>query len=299
MKKYLYLIIFTAAFLLPACSINEPGAAQIPGYTLQPTGSKTYLPPLLFEISGITLIDSSSLACVEDENGMIYFYDFNLGEITDKKRFWGPGDYEGIASVNDTIYVLRSDGFLFEVRDYRSEEPEVDIIPTGLPRTDNEGLCFDKKRRMLLITCKEYSGKKSWSGKKRYIYGFDLHTKRLTDEPVYSLDMDDIIKCAGNDNPQLKQKYVKKGSKHKETIKFNPSDIAINPLTRKIYILSAVDHALAIFSKKGRIENFITLNPAVFNQPEGILFLKNGDMLISNEGGSGRPTILRFKFTGD
>jgi hypothetical protein len=38
------------------------------------------------------------------------------------------------------------------------------------------------------------------------------------------------------------------------------------------------------------------LNPELFNQPEGIAFLNNGDMLISNEGGPGNATLLRFNY---
>ena len=31
------------------------------------------------------------------------------------------GDYEGITIVNDLLYILRSDGVLFEIKDYQSK----------------------------------------------------------------------------------------------------------------------------------------------------------------------------------
>jgi hypothetical protein len=38
------------------------------------------------------------------------------------------------------------------------------------------------------------------------------------------------------------------------------------------------------------------LNPAMFNKPEGITFFANGDMLITNEGQEGSPTLLCFPY---
>jgi hypothetical protein len=44
------------------------------------------------------------------------------------------------------------------------------------------------------------------------------------------------------------------------------------------------------------LEHVEQLNPALFNKAEGITFLENGDMLISNEGQSKKPTVLRFNY---
>jgi hypothetical protein len=38
------------------------------------------------------------------------------------------------------------------------------------------------------------------------------------------------------------------------------------------------------------------LNPDLFNQPEGITFMKNGDLFISNEGKKKSPTLVRFNY---
>ena len=53
---------------------------------------------------------------------------------------------------------------------------------------------------------------------------------------------------------------------------------------------------LFVFDMNGTIEYMEKLNPDIFNQPEGITFLKNGDMLISNEGQNKNPTLLRFNY---
>ena len=44
------------------------------------------------------------------------------------------------------------------------------------------------------------------------------------------------------------------------------------------------------------MEQVFKLDPALYNQPEGMTFAPNGDLYISNEGGEGIATILKFKY---
>jgi len=61
-------------------------------------------------------------------------------------------------------------------------------------------------------------------------------------------------------------------------------------------LLSAEDHLLFVFDKDSRVEYAEKLDPILLNQPEGLAFFENGDMLISNESGNKYPTILRFRY---
>jgi hypothetical protein len=38
------------------------------------------------------------------------------------------------------------------------------------------------------------------------------------------------------------------------------------------------------------------LDEKLFNKPEGITFLENGDLIITNEGEFGVPTLLKFSW---
>ena len=88
-----------------------------------------------------------------------------------------------------------------------------------------------------------------------------------------------------------------KPGKHKEdTFNFRPSEIAVHPLTNLIYVLSSKDKMLLILDQKGKIENLVALDPVYFTQPEGMTFLENGDLLISNEAQKGKATLLLFKY---
>ncbi|MBN2531701.1 MAG: hypothetical protein JXB88_02355 [Spirochaetales bacterium] len=83
-------------------------------------------------------------------------------------------------------------------------------------------------------------------------------------------------------------------------IKFNPSAIAIHPVTKDMYVLSSSDRLLAVCDSNGTVKEAYMLDPDIFYQPEGISFYPNGDMLISNEGNKKKKTspgnILLFLY---
>ncbi|HER41230.1 MAG TPA: hypothetical protein ENO10_08420, partial [Salinimicrobium catena] len=134
------------------------------------------LPEVLEEVSGMAFLDNDKLASVQDEKGMIFIYDLQSEKIENEIHFSGNGDYEGIAVANDILFVLKSDGTLYEVRNY-SAEPKIKEYPTRLSRNnDVEGLFFDKKGNRLLLAVKEKDPQaKDYKG----IYAFDLDQKRL------------------------------------------------------------------------------------------------------------------------
>ena len=68
------------------------------------------VPGILREISAIVYLDENRFACVQDELGTIFIYNTETQKIEKEIEFAGPGDYEGLAIVNETAYVLRSDG---------------------------------------------------------------------------------------------------------------------------------------------------------------------------------------------
>ena len=117
----------------------------------------------------------------------------------------------GVAA-GQTIYVLRSDGTLFEIVNYRSKNFKLYSWVTGIPATNNEGLCYDAKNNRLLIACKGKIGKGPEFKDKRVIYGFDLVTKKLTSEPVYDLSLAEIQQYAATHNIKLPNRTKKNKS---------------------------------------------------------------------------------------
>jgi len=296
MLNFLSAISTFAIFFLSGCSSVNTEKKKINGYDLDNPDAAYVLPGILKEVSGLTYLYSNFFACIQDENGILFIYDVEKNKLVRQFTFNINGDYEGIARVGSNIFVLRSDGVLFEISDYESEDFNVDVYFTNIPSPDNEGLCLDMDNERLLIACKGRSGKGSEDKNKRVIYGFDLRTKVLTKDPVYEFDLQVIKQFMIDNKINLPLKEKKKGKHNEPRIEFMTSDISINPLTKKLYLLSASDHMLFIFNMNGTIEHIELLNPYMFNSAEGIAFFENGDMLITNEGRGKSPTLLRFNY---
>jgi hypothetical protein len=291
----LFLLILLNIFCRGNSTVNDN--TRISGYDLSSPDRILILPAILHEISGLTEIDSTSVACVQDEKGILFIYDVNKNEIKRQYRFAPDGDYEGITRAGKIFYVLRSDGVLFEISDYDSEKLQVLDCPTGVPARNNEGLCYDPLNKRLLIACKDSPYKGSAQKDKRVIFTFDLTNRTLSNEPVFEFDLAGIRKFAMDKGITLPVKSRQKTGMNEPLIKFKISDIGIHPLTGQLFVLSAADALLFIFDRDGTIAHMEKLNPALFNKSEGITFLANGDLLISNEGQNKKPSILRFNYS--
>ncbi len=288
--------VFLVFLLLSGCQAEYNISTKFDGYNLSLPDKSVVLPDILHEVSGVTIIDSVSIGCIQDEKGVLFIYDMGSNSIRKSVNFFSKGDFEGIAKAGNIMFVLRSDGTLFEIADFESDEFTVTRHRTGIPCMENEGLCYDTDNNRLLIACKGKAEKGSGQGEKRYVYGFDLKSKTLTKDPVYTFDIKSIKMFAADKNIKLPQKSKKKSSKTVPDIKFRPSEIGIQPVTKDLFLLSAEEHLLFVFNNNGSIKNITRLDRVLFNQPEGIAFFGNRDMLISNEGQNGRPTLLRFNY---
>ncbi|MCL4816911.1 MAG: hypothetical protein QY303_04720 [Vicingaceae bacterium] len=295
--KFITTLLILATNLF-SCGATFTNNEKITGYNLTTPDKSSILPDTLREVSGLTNIDSTTFACIQDENGILFIYDARKNELKRQYTFNINGDYEGITRVSETIYVLRSDGTLFEIVNYTSDNFKLNSYDTGIPANNNEGLCYDPDNKRLLIACKGKIGKGPEYKDKRVIYGFDLQTKKLTAEPVFDFDLQKIKAYATEKNLNLPTKTRKKKGQpiNEPFIKFRTSAIGIHPLTKKLYLLSASDYLLFIFDMNGDIEHIEQLNPTIFNKAEGITFYDNGDMLITNEGQDNKPTVLHFKY---
>jgi len=244
------------------------------------------MPSVLVEISSITYMEENRFATVQDELGKIFIYNTQKNSVEKEITFGADGDYEGLAMVNSTIWVLRADGMLFEVSDATSSKLSVNEYKTALTAKHNvEGLCYDPTNNRLLLAIKD--GEPNGNSYKG-IYGFDLATKKMQLEPVYKIYLDDKV-------------FANFNSKKKKGVEMMPSGIAIHPQTQEIYITDGRNAGLLIMNADGTLKKFYGLDKKEFNQPEGITFKPNGEMLISNEGSKEPGNILNVvisKFSG-
>lgn len=222
--------------------------------------------PELFEISGLSPLPMpGKLLAIGDEKGEFYVLNANTGDIERSILFRDKGDFEGVEWHGPCLFAVKSDGTLYEMSRWEGPKRKVYTYDTPLnKKNDVEGLCYDPKRHALLLACKE----DKTSSKSRGIYAFDLKTKRLADSAVYSIDVIDLQTRLPKDKGNF----------------FSPSGIAIHPLTGDIYVISTAKKAiLTLDYETGAVKHLHALNPKIFVQPEGIAFMPDGTLYISNE----------------
>lgn len=265
-------------------------------YTLSSPAEVHTLPPVLNEVSGITDVSSNEVGCVQDEKGTIFIYDVKSKKLGAEVPFSADGDYEGLTVVGNTMYVLRSDGQLTEVKNYRSKNPAKTIYQLGLPTVDNEGLGYDEAGNRILVAAKSKAGKGKELKDKRLIFAFDLKSRKVSSAPVLEIDIAEVEAFAAKKGIRLPQVQKKNGQGARTVFRFLPSSVAVHPLSKNIYVLSAADPAIAVFDSKGKITDIQLLDKSTFRKPEGITFMANGDMFISNEAEGKEPNLLKFHY---
>lgn len=304
MNRFLLLfILFTTAIHIPLQEEKNSILFQAKDYTfpynLEMPALRTNLPSKLIEISGIDFISNDMIAAVQDEKGNIYIVHPRSGEILRKIDFGDDGDYEGLAIVEEDAWVLKSKGDLFRVKDFlKDENPDVKKYETDFSKNnDLEGLAADTANNRLLLSTKGHPYIDRSGGKhKKAVYGFDLDEKKLHTKPLYLIDLEEIKYFRKyNTMTRLGIDLMASLDESKGDVTFQPSDLAIHPVTSNIYIIGSVGDLLLVLDPSGAMLAMIDLDDKLFNQPEGICFGPEGEMFISNEAGDWKATLLKFK----
>lgn len=278
----LSLLVCQYLFCTPAL---QPIAPAFP-YLIHSPDQTFVMPEDLKEISGISLADGGDfLLAVQDEKGILYYLNKNTGVIERQVKFWENGDYEDVASVGKTVYVVKSSGTIYEIPENAKEVKKYNFSLDA--ENDVEGLTFDAANNRLLLACKAKIGVEDSKGK-RGVYAFDLQNKNISKEPVLTIEAKEVrayLKSLPNTDTNEKLMDAFKS----EQLDFAPSAIAINPKSGNICLLSAVGNVLLVLDSMGNVVHVEKLKKKVHAQPEGICFDLNGTMYISNEAKDGEP----------
>ena len=278
-KSNIFILLFIAVLIaigiIGFAKVNKANAQITEGIDNYSILETWELPIELNEVSGIVWIDNHTLACVQDEDGVIYIYDLNDKAIQDEIPFAGNGDYEGIALHNDDLYIMQSDGVLYEVRNWKATNKIVSSYQTGFTSANNmESLTYSSTQNYLLTAPKDKDAEGHFKG----IYKIDLSSKKVDlKSPLYKIDMKD----------EALHEF-----RHKKLYKtFNPSEIAVHPITGDVYVLEGKNPKLLILNPEGEIKRVYKLDEINFPQPEGMTFSDEGDLYISNESATGPANI--------
>lgn len=288
----LALIGITSALATLACGMSENRSPELSKKKSDNNGNITVssdadaglsitksweLPGELLEISGLAHMDDRYVACIQDEEGVVFIYDKINNKIARQVKFAGPGDYEGITLVGNGAYVVRSDGRVFEITDLSGSDSPAKEYATPLSVDNNvEGLCYDKANNRLLIAVKSADLHR---GDAKGIYAFDLSTKKFIDQPVYVIEYAD-------------KAFASQGSRKSKSV-VSPSAIAVHPTNSDLYVVDGPNARLLVLDRKGSVTSLYDLGKNDFPQAEGITFSEKGDIYISSEGKKKKGGTIR------
>ena len=276
----LYLILFNA------CNQSVPNSSNMIShqieYDLEKPTLSLKLPKELREISGISYFSDNLAIAIQDENAVLYFLSLSNGEIVDSLNFGEDGDYEGITSDEDNIYILRSDGYIFTMPKIATDSPKVNKINTILDnRFDTEGICYNSKTKNLLIACKENADELST----RNIFNYSIEGQIIEKNPAYRISLNNIKKYLENAPETVEFDELRGYFDDSSEDFFYPSDIAIHPISGDIHICSAKSISLLIvISQEGNLKHIQLIPEEILPQTEGISFTPTGDLILCSEG---------------
>lgn len=280
MIKLIFSLVFIVFFYCSCVQQVKTGSPA--GYDLsRPEVLK--MPSGLNELSGIAFNKGNpdTIYAEQDEEGRLFYFAVASLDVQHKK-FGKKGDYEDVAVCKDTVVILRSDGVLFSFPLNVTGDGEIGNVQESasiLPAGEYEGMYGDEATGELYVLCKNCNADnaaKSTSG--------------------YILQMGPANGIALKSSFQVNTKDIAAKMNEKKIV-FRPSALAKSSRNNEWWLLSSVNKLLVITDGQWVVKEVYPLDPAVFIQPEGIAFDRDGNLYISNERGSaGNATILKFIF---
>ncbi len=238
------------------------------------------LPGRLSEISGLAMTTDNRLLAHNDERGVIFEIDYRNGSIVKAFQLADmanpvAGDFEGIATVDDQVYLVTSSGRLYECREGAAGASVLfNIYTTGIGRDcEIEGLAYDESRRELLLMCK---GSRSADLREQLaVYHWSIDEKQLSEEAHTVIPVIEF-------------------SRHIGGKKFQPSGIERHPVSGNYFVVAARQRAIAEVTPGGQVVAVRQLPARWHRQVEGITFAADGALIVADEGAGGRARLTLY-----
>lgn len=191
------------------------------------------LPGRLREISALALTADERLLAVDDEQAIVYEIDYVAGGLNKAFALGEPTireDFEGLASIGETVYLMTSDAVLFVAPEGNDgERVPFERVDTGLgAQCEFEGLAADAPARRLLLLCKQVRRRADVDGLQVFIW--DIDAAKATDS--LPLPVDDITRALDEDE-------------------LHPSGITIDPDSGNLILVAARERALIELNSTG------------------------------------------------
>ena len=275
------MLLFWLTLLIACEHSDRQGSGSLAGGTMR-------LPRSLHELSGMTAVDANTLACVQDELGIVFFVDLSGQQPVRPVPFGKKGDYEGIALAAGSIWILRSDGKLqkltFDGQNLRVEK-SIKVPFDG----EFEGLCFDPASEQLLVLPKGPVEGKRREKIRRRVLACDAFQGTVLSKPFLTLRVDKIEEQIEELDLAAPRRTTSKGNIRVD-LKLLSSELLVLP-DGDLLLLSPKDHLLLRLDRSGDVVATQDLDMELLPQPEAMALLPDGRLLIGSEG-RGRSALI-------
>ena len=241
------------------------------------TATRWKLPGHLYEISGLAMTLDNRLVAHNDEKGVIHEIDYRKGEIVKAFQLADmkvpvSGDFEGIAIVNDQVYLVTSSGRIYECsRGVDGASVLYNSYATGVGRDyEIEGLAYDASQRALLLMGK--NARREDLKEHLVIYHWSTDVKQLNEDAHIVIPVIEF-------------------TRHIDEKEFQPSGIEKHPVSGNYFVIAARQMAIAEITPGGQVVGAKQFPTEWHRQPEGITFDADGTLIIADEG-SGKKARL-------
>jgi uncharacterized protein YjiK len=237
------------------------------------------LPDRLNEISGLALTPDGRLLAVNDEVAIVYELDYDDGRIVKAFAFGKPvvkGDFEGIAVVDDLVYLTTSKGRVyFAAEGADGQRVSFDNYDTELGQDcEIEGLTRSTDNARLYFLCKNVRKKSALEG--LTLFAWDIARRELLADESVVLPERQIMQQLRVD-------------------RLNPTGITIDRQSGNRIMVASRQKALIELTEDGELVS--ARNMPLTNrhrQAEGIELTSDGRLLIADEGGTHKARLAVY-----
>ena len=248
-------------------SDEAASAFSISGRTYPQNGARQFLlPDALREISGLTFDAEQRLYGHDDEQGVIYQIDYQAGRVVNRFALAGGvrADFEGISWMNEQLYLITSNGLLYEFAAGRMNEQVPFTIHTEGLDCEVEGLSRSPDRSALIAACKNPAAGKKALHLYRWAPGQSRWESYLK---VKRSAFDTAFDRLGVDRPK----------------RFQPTGLTITP-EGNLLLIAGPQKVLLEMTAEGKPLAAARLSANMHRQPEGIAMTIEGTLIIADEG---------------
>jgi hypothetical protein len=245
-------------------------------YDLTRPAARFALPRSLREISGLAVTGDGRLFGHDDETAVLRQIDPATGRVVKSFGFGKRperGDYEGLAIAGKRFFLTTSDGLVLE----GAEGEDGAAVPyrkieTGFGEScEIEGLAYDPRGETLVFACK---------------------APRDEDDRSFVTLLRFSLAAGAPLRPiRIAQRAITRGSSRRRV---HPSGLERDPASGHYVFVASKEGALVEVTPEGEVVAVKWLDPALHPQAEGIAFLSDGTLAISDEGGRGAGMLTFY-----